>query len=51
MGFTVTAVEEEDRRVSFRAPAASFHLTIPEKIGIEEWVTLYPLPINITKSL
>lgn len=38
LGFSVNAVVEEDRKISFQAPCGSFYVTVPEKIGSEEWV-------------
>ena len=40
LGFSVSSVEEEERKISFRAPCGSFYITIPDKIGAEEWVSL-----------
>ena len=45
-GFTVTNVEEDSKKVSFRAPSCSFYITVPEKIGSEEWV-IYKLKMYI----
>lgn len=38
LGFSVTGVDEEERKISFTAPCGSFYLTVPEKIGSDEWV-------------
>ena len=40
LGFSVTGISEDVRRVSFRAPCGSFYVTVPEKIGSEEWVSV-----------
>ena len=40
LGFSVDAIEAEDRKISFKAPCGSFYLTVPEKIGSEEWVNI-----------
>lgn len=37
-GFSISGVEEEERKISFRAPCGSFYVTVPDKIGVEEWV-------------
>lgn len=39
LGFSVGTVVENERKISFKAPWGSFYVTIPEKIGSEEWVT------------
>lgn len=38
LGFSVSGVEEGERKISFRAPCGSFYVTVPDKIGAEEWV-------------
>ncbi len=36
----MSAVDEKSRKVSFRAPSCSFYITVPEKLGTEEWVKI-----------
>ncbi len=38
LGFTVTAIDEGSKKISFSGPLGSFYATVPEKIGLEEWV-------------
>ena len=38
LGFSISSVEEGERKISFRAPSGSFYVTVPDKIGAEEWV-------------
>jgi hypothetical protein len=38
LGFSVSGVEEGERKISFRAASGSFFVTVPDKIGTEEWV-------------
>ena len=38
LGFSVDGHEQEERKISFKAPCGSFYVTVPEKIGTEEWV-------------
>lgn len=38
LGFSISGVEEGERKISFRAPSGSFYVTVPDKIGAEEWV-------------
>ena len=38
LGFSVSGIEERERKISFRASCGSFYITVPEKIGLEEWV-------------
>ena len=51
LGFTVSGAEEQERylspewgggtrKISFRAPCGSFYVTVPEKMGSEEWVSI-----------
>lgn len=40
LGFSVVGVSEDERKISFRAPCGSFYVSVPEKIGSEEWVCL-----------
>ena len=37
-GFSVNGVVENERKISFKSPCCSFYVTVPEKIGSEEWV-------------
>ena len=38
LGFAVSTLDEEARRISFRSPVGSFYITVPEKTGQDEWV-------------
>ena len=42
LGFSISGVEEGERKISFRAPNGSFYVTVPDKIGAEEWVKKTP---------
>ena len=37
-GFTVSAVDDEARKITLRAPSGSFYVVVPESIGAEDWV-------------
>ena len=40
-GIEVSRVDEEERQITFRTAHTSFYVTVPQRLGDEEWVSLF----------
>ena len=50
LDFSVGTVLENERKISFKAPWGSFYITVPEKIGSEEWVRFLIIVLVYTQT-